>query len=105
MKKIYDSAAAALDGLLHDGMLIASGGFGLCGIPENLIAAIRDAGTRNLTVVSNNAGVDDFGLGVLLQTRQVKKMVSSYVGENAEFMRQYLSGELELEFNPQGTLA
>lgn len=105
MKKIYGSAAEALDGLLHDGMLIASGGFGLCGIPENLISAIRDAGTKNLTVVSNNAGVDEFGLGVLLQTKQVKKMISSYVGENAEFMRQYLSGELELEFNPQGTLA
>ena len=105
MKKIYDSAEAALDGVLKDGMLIASGGFGLCGIPELLIAAIRDAGTKNLTVASNNAGVDDFGLGVLLQTRQVKKMISSYVGENAEFMRQYLSGELELEFNPQGTLA
>lgn len=105
MKKVYDSAAAALDGILKDGMLIAAGGFGLCGIPENLIAAIRDSGVKNLTVASNNAGVDDFGLGVLLQTRQVKKMISSYVGENAEFMRQYLSGELELEFNPQGTLA
>ena len=105
MKKVYDSAAAALDGVLHDGVLIAAGGFGLCGIPENLIAAIRDAGTKDLTVASNNAGVDDFGLGVLLQTKQVKKMISSYVGENAEFMRQYLSGELELEFNPQGTLA
>jgi 3-oxoacid CoA-transferase subunit A len=105
MKKIYGDATEALQGLLHDGMLIAAGGFGLCGIPENLIAAIRDAGTKNLTVVSNNAGVDDFGLGVLLQSRQVKKMISSYVGENAEFMRQYLSGELELEFNPQGTLA
>ena len=96
MKKIYPSAAAALDGLLFDGMLIASGGFGLCGIPELLIAAIRDAGTRRLTVASNNAGVDGFGLGVLLETRQVTKMISSYVGENAEFMRQYLSGELEL---------
>lgn len=105
MKKIYPTAAAALEGLLHDGMLIAAGGFGLCGIPELLIAAIRDAGVRDLTVASNNAGVDDFGLGQLLQTRQVKKMISSYVGENAEFMRQYLSGELELEFNPQGTLA
>ena len=105
MKKIYDSAAEALDGLLFDGMLIAAGGFGLCGIPELLISAIRDAGTKDLTVASNNAGVDDFGLGVLLQSRQVKKMMSSYVGENAEFMRQYLSGELELEFNPQGTLA
>ena len=105
MKKVYGTAAEALDGLLFDGMLIASGGFGLCGIPELLIAAIRDARTQNLTVASNNAGVDDFGLGVLLQTKQVKKMMSSYVGENAEFMRQYLSGELELEFNPQGTLA
>jgi 3-oxoacid CoA-transferase subunit A len=105
MKKVYPSAAAALDGLMRDGMLIAAGGFGLCGIPELLIAAISDAGTKNLTVASNNAGVDGFGLGVLLETRQVKKMISSYVGENAEFMRQYLSGELELEFNPQGTLA
>lgn len=105
MQKVYASAAEALDGLLHDGMLIAAGGFGLCGIPELLIAAIRESGVRNLTVASNNAGVDDFGLGVLLQTKQVRKMMSSYVGENAEFMRQYLSGELELEFNPQGTLA
>ncbi|GGM02402.1 succinyl-CoA--3-ketoacid-CoA transferase [Pseudooceanicola nanhaiensis] len=105
MKKVYGSAAEALDGLLFDGMLIAAGGFGLCGIPELLIAAIRDAGTKDLTVASNNAGVDDFGLGVLLQTKQVKKMMSSYVGENKEFMRQYLGGELELEFNPQGTLA
>ena len=105
MQKIYGSAAEALDGLLFDGMTIASGGFGLCGIPELLIAAIRDAGVKNLTIASNNAGVDDFGLGLLLQTKQVKKMMSSYVGENAEFMRQYLSGELELEFNPQGTLA
>jgi len=105
MNKIYPNAAAALDGVLFDGMLIAAGGFGLCGIPELLISAIRDAGTKDLTVASNNAGVDDFGLGVLLQTKQVKKMMSSYVGENAEFMRQYLSGELELEFNPQGTLA
>jgi len=105
MKKVYPTASDALNGLLFDGMLIAAGGFGLCGIPELLIAAIRDAGTKNLSVASNNAGVDDFGLGVLLQTKQVKKMISSYVGENAEFMRQYLSGELELEFNPQGTLA
>ncbi len=105
MTKIYANAGAALDGVLFDGMLIASGGFGLCGIPELLIAAIRDAGTKNLTVASNNAGVDGFGLGQLLETKQVKKMISSYVGENAEFMRQYLSGELELEFNPQGTLA
>jgi 3-oxoacid CoA-transferase subunit A len=105
MGKVYGSAREALDGLLFDGMFIAAGGFGLCGIPELLIAAIRDAGTKNLTIASNNAGVDNFGLGVLLATRQVKKMISSYVGENAEFMRQYLSGELELEFNPQGTLA
>ncbi len=105
MKKIYGSAAEALDGVLFDGMTIAAGGFGLCGIPELLIAAIRDTGVKDLTIASNNAGVDDFGLGLLLQTRQVKKMISSYVGENAEFMRQYLSGELELEFNPQGTLA
>jgi len=104
-QKIYPDAASALDGLLFDGMFIASGGFGLCGIPELLIAAIRDAGTKDLTIASNNAGVDGFGLGQLLATRQVKKMISSYVGENAEFMRQYLSGELELEFNPQGTLA
>ena len=103
--KIYKTASAALDGLLFDGMTIAAGGFGLCGIPELSIAAIRDAGTKDLTVYSNNAGVDGFGLGVLLETHQVKKMCSSYVGENAEFMRQYLSGELELEFNPQGTLA
>ena len=105
MKKVYPSAQAALEGVLFDGMTIAAGGFGLCGIPELLIAAIRDAGTRDLTIASNNAGVDNFGLGILLATRQVKKMISSYVGENAEFMRQYLSGELELEFNPQGTLA
>lgn len=105
MKKVYPTAAAALNGLLFDGMFIASGGFGLCGIPELLIDAIKAAGTKNLTFASNNAGVDDFGIGILLQTRQVRKMISSYVGENAEFMRQYLSGELELEFNPQGTLA
>ncbi|WP_372838567.1 CoA transferase subunit A [Phaeovulum sp.] len=105
MKKVYDSASAALDGLLHDGMSIAAGGFGLCGIPELLIAAIKEAGTRDITIASNNCGVDDFGLGILLATRQIKKMQSSYVGENAEFMRQFLSGELELEFNPQGTLA
>jgi 3-oxoacid CoA-transferase subunit A len=105
MKKVYGSATEALDGILEDGMLIASGGFGLCGIPELLLAAIRDAGTKDLTFASNNAGVDDFGIGILLQTKQVKKMISSYVGENAEFMRQYLSGELELEFTPQGTLA
>jgi 3-oxoacid CoA-transferase subunit A len=105
MKKVYPSATAALDGLLFDGMTIASGGFGLCGIPETLIDAIRAAGTQRLTVASNNAGVDGIGLGVLLATRQIRKMISSYVGENAEFMRQYLSGELELEFTPQGTLA
>ncbi|MDP3860915.1 MAG: CoA transferase subunit A [Phaeovulum sp.] len=105
MKKVYASASAALDGLLHDGMSIAAGGFGLCGIPELLIAAIKDASTKDITIASNNCGVVDFGLGVLLATRQIKKMQSSYVGENAEFMRQFLSGELELEFNPQGTLA
>jgi len=105
MSKIYGSAAEALDGLLHDDMTIAAGGFGLCGIPELLLAAIRDSGVKNLTFASNNAGVDDFGIGILLQTRQVKKMLSSYVGENDTFMQQYLSGELELEFNPQGTLA
>ena len=103
--KLRNSAAEALEGLLFDGMFIAAGGFGLCGIPENLIQAIVDAGTKDLTIASNNAGVDDFGLGLLLQTRQVKKMLSSYVGENDTFMQQYLSGELELEFNPQGTLA
>ena len=103
--KIYPSAEAALDGVLFDGMTIMAGGFGLCGIPENLIAEVKRQGTKNLTVISNNAGVDGFGLGVLLNTRQVKKMISSYVGENKEFERQYLSGELELEFNPQGTLA
>ena len=105
MKKVYESAAEALDGLLFDGMHIAAGGFGLCGIPENAIAAIRDSGVKDITIYSNNCGVDDFGLGLLLQTRQIKKMVSSYVGENAEFERQYLSGELELEFAPRGTLA
>jgi 3-oxoacid CoA-transferase subunit A len=105
MKKVYATATEALDGLLHDGMLIAAGGFGLCGIPELLIDALVASGVKDLTVASNNAGVDDFGLGKLLATRQIKKMMSSYVGENAEFMRQYLSGELELEFNPQGTLA
>jgi 3-oxoacid CoA-transferase subunit A len=105
MGKIYANAKDALDGLLFDGMLIAAGGFGLCGIPELLIEGIRESGVKNLTVASNNAGVDDFGLGRLLTTRQVKKMISSYVGENAEFMRQYLAGELQIEFNPQGTLA
>jgi 3-oxoacid CoA-transferase subunit A len=103
--KIYPSAQAALDGVLFDGMTIMAGGFGLCGIPENLIAEVKRQGTKNLTVISNNAGVDGFGLGVLLNSRQVKKMISSYVGENKEFERQYLSGELDLEFNPQGTLA
>ena len=102
--KTFTSAAAALDGI-RDNMTILVGGFGLCGIPENLIIALRDSGTKGLTCVSNNAGVDDFGLGLLLQTRQIKKMLSSYVGENATFEKQYLSGELELEFCPQGTLA
>jgi len=105
MGKVCKSAAAALDGVLFDGMTIMSGGFGLCGIPENLILTLRESGVRNLTVVSNNAGIDDFGLGLLLQTRQIRKMISSYVGENETFEKQYLSGELELEFNPQGTLA
>src|SRR5689334_11548276 len=105
MSKVYPDAKAALEGLLRDGMMIHSGGFGLCGIPTLLIEAIRDAGVKNLTVVSNNAGVDNAGLGLLLQTRQIRKMISSYVGENAEFARQYLAGELEIEFNPQGTLA
>ena len=105
MKKVYDTAAEALDDLLFDGMFIAAGGFGLCGIPELLLQAIKDNGAKDLTFASNNAGVDDFGIGILLKTRQVKKMISYYVGENAEFMRQYLSGELELEFTPQGTLA
>jgi 3-oxoacid CoA-transferase subunit A len=105
MKKIFKDADAALEGVLFDGMLIAAGGFGLCGIPELLIAAIKRAGTKGLTVASNNCGVDGFGLGQLLDTKQIKKMMSSYVGENAEFMRQFLSKELEVEFNPQGTLA
>ena len=105
MNKIYPSAAAALAGLARDGQLLAVGGFGLCGIPEALIDALRDSGARNLTVISNNAGVDGFGLGKLLETRQIKKMISSYVGENKEFERQFLAGELELEFTPQGTLA
>jgi 3-oxoacid CoA-transferase subunit A len=105
MKKIYESASVALDGVMFDGMLIAAGGFGLCGIPENLINEISKSKIKDLIVASNNAGVDDFGLGQLLATRQIKKMISSYVGENAEFMRQYLAGELELEFTPQGTLA
>ncbi|RUW23592.1 CoA transferase subunit A [Mesorhizobium sp. M1E.F.Ca.ET.041.01.1.1] len=105
MSKICLSAGSALENLLFDGMFIAAGGFGLCGIPELLINAIRETGTKDLTIASNNCGVDHFGLGVLLKTKQIRKMISSYVGENAEFMRQYLSGELELEFNPQGTLA
>ena len=105
MNKVYPSAAEALKGVVADGQLLAVGGFGLCGIPEALIAALRDSGVKDLTVISNNAGVDGFGLGQLLETRQIKKMISSYVGENKEFERQYLSGELELEFTPQGTLA
>ena len=104
-KKVFPDAAAALAGLLRDGMLVMAGGFGLCGIPEALILAIRESGVKDLTFVSNNAGVDDAGLGLLLQTRQVRKMISSYVGENATFAKQYLAGELEIEFNPQGTLA
>ena len=103
--KVFASPEAALQGLAKDGMTVAVGGFGLCGIPEQLIIALRDSGVRGLTAISNNAGVDDWGLGLLLQTRQIRKMISSYVGENAEFERQYMSGELELEFNPQGTLA
>ena len=105
MNKIFPSASEALKGIVKDGQLLAVGGFGLCGIPEALIEALRDSGVKNLTVVSNNAGVDGFGLGRLLETRQIKKMISSYVGENKEFERQYLAGELELEFTPQGTLA
>jgi 3-oxoacid CoA-transferase subunit A len=105
MKKVYPDAKSALAGLLKDGMLIMAGGFGLCGIPETLIQAIRESGVKNLTIVSNNAGVDGAGLGLLLETRQVKKMISSYVGENKTFAQQYLAGELEIEFNPQGTLA
>lgn len=105
MNKVFDSADAALRDVVSDGMTLAVGGFGLCGIPEKLIAALRDSGRRDLTVISNNAGVDGFGLGQLLTTRQIKKMISSYVGENKEFERQYLAGELELEFTPQGTLA
>ncbi len=105
MNKIYPSAAHALEGLVEDGMTIAVGGFGLCGIPEQLIGALRDSGKKDLTAISNNAGVDGFGLGLLLETRQISKMVSSYVGENKEFERQYLAGELALEFTPQGTLA
>lgn len=105
MATTYKTAQEALSGLLFDGMTIMAGGFGLCGIPENLILALRDSGVKNITVISNNCGVDDFGLGLLLHTRQIKKMVSSYVGENKTFEKQYLNGELELEFNPQGTLA
>ena len=105
MNKVYPDARAALDGLLKDGMLIASGGFGLCGIPERLLDAIRDSGVKDLTFASNNAGIDNEGIGKLLRTRQVRKMIASYVGENKEFERQYLSGELEVEFCPQGTLA
>jgi len=105
MNKVYPSAAAALEGIIHDGQLLAVGGFGLCGIPEALIDALQATGAKNLTAISNNAGVDGFGLGKLLATRQIKKMISSYVGENKEFERQYLSGELELDFTPQGTLA
>jgi 3-oxoacid CoA-transferase subunit A len=105
MSKVYSDASSALAGLLQDGMTIMSGGFGLCGIPETLIGAIRDSGVKNLTVISNNAGVDGIGLGILLETRQIRKMVSSYVGENKLFAQQFLGGELELEFNPQGTLA
>ena len=105
MKKVYSDAKAALAGVLKDGMLICCGGFGLCGIPEELIKAIRESGVKNLTVVSNNAGVDGAGLGLLLESKQVKKMISSYVGENKLFAQQYLAGELEIEFNPQGTLA
>src|SRR3954447_9614730 len=105
MKKLRSDARDALAGLLRDGMIIMAGGFGLCGIPEALIAAVRDSGVRDLTVISNNAGIDNVGLGVLLETRQVKKMISSYVGENKTFAKQYLAGELEIEFNPQGTLA
>ncbi|ANH66612.1 CoA transferase subunit A [Mitsuaria sp. 7] len=105
MNKLFPNAKAALDGIVADGQLLAVGGFGLCGIPEALIAALRDSGTKGLTVISNNAGVDGFGLGQLLETRQIRKMISSYVGENKEFERQYLANELELEFTPQGTLA
>jgi len=105
MGKVYNSAAEALAGLTFDDMTVMSGGFGLCGIPENLIVALRDSGAQNITAISNNAGVDGFGLGLLLETRQIKKMISSYVGENKEFERQFLAGELELEFNPQGTMA
>ena len=105
MKKVYPNAKAALDGILKDGMLVAAGGFGLCGMPETLIRALRDSGVKNLTCVSNNAGIDGAGLGLLLETRQIKKMIASYVGENKLFAQQFLAGELEIEFNPQGTMA
>ena len=105
MSKVYADATAALDGLLRDGMMLMAGGFGLCGTPDHLVVALRESGVTDLTVVSNNCGVDGYGLGLLLETRQIKKMISSYVGENATFAKQYLNGELELEFNPQGTLA
>jgi 3-oxoacid CoA-transferase subunit A len=105
LSKIYKDAKSALDNVTKDNMTIMAGGFGLCGLPENLIVALRDSGAKNITAISNNAGIDGFGLGLLLETRQIKKMISSYVGENKEFERQYLAGELELEFNPQGTLA
>src|SRR5436305_11678164 len=105
MQKVYTDPRAALAGLLRDDMMIMAGGFGLCGVPEQLILAIRDSGVKNLTIVSNNAGIDGVGLGLLLETRQIRKMISSYVGENKTFAQQYLAGELEIEFNPQGTLA
>ena len=105
MRKVYPDGAAALAGLLRDGMTIMAGGFGLCGIPETLIEAVRDSGVKDLTIISNNAGIDNVGLGILLETRQIRKMISSYVGENKTFAQQYLAGELEIEFNPQGTLA
>jgi 3-oxoacid CoA-transferase subunit A len=105
VNKVYPSAEAAFSGILRDGMLVMAGGFGLCGIPDTLIEAVRDSGVKDLTVISNNAGIDEAGLGILLITRQIKKMISSYVGENATFAKQYLAGELEIEFNPQGTLA
>ena len=105
MNKVFSDASSALEGVLKDGMMIMAGGFGLCGIPEHLIYALRDSAIKDLTVVSNNAGIDDAGLGLLLETRQIKKMISSYVGENKTFEKQYLDGDLDLEFNPQGTLA
>ncbi|MSQ90095.1 MAG: CoA transferase subunit A [Phycisphaerales bacterium] len=105
VNKVYSTCSSALEGLLRDELLVAVGGFGLCGIPENLIIALRDSGVRRLTIASNNAGIDDWGLGLLLRTRQVRRMISSYVGENAEFERQFMAGELEVEFTPQGTLA